>query len=32
MGRHNRRFVVEHYDWERVIDRLEKVYGGIPSA
>lgn len=32
MERHNRRFVVEHYDWERVIDRLETVYGGVLSA
>jgi glycosyltransferase involved in cell wall biosynthesis len=32
MGRHNRRFVVEHYDWECVIDRLEKVYGGVLSV
>ena len=32
MGRHNRRFVVEHYDWECVIDRLEKVYGDVLAA
>lgn len=32
MGRHNRRFVAEHYDWECVIDRLEKVYGSVLSA
>jgi L-malate glycosyltransferase len=32
MGRHNRCFAVEHYDWEGVIDRLEKVYGGVLSA
>jgi glycosyltransferase involved in cell wall biosynthesis len=32
MGRHNRRFAVEHYDWECVIDRLETIYGGVLSA
>jgi L-malate glycosyltransferase len=31
MGRHNRRFVVEHYDWECAIDRLEKVYSCVLS-
>ncbi|MGA9725754.1 MAG: glycosyltransferase family 4 protein [Candidatus Binatus sp.] len=32
MGRHNRRFAVENYDWEYVIDRLEKVYDSVLSA
>ncbi len=32
MGRHNRRFALEHYDWECVIDRLEKVYGDVLST
>jgi glycosyltransferase involved in cell wall biosynthesis len=31
MGRYNRRFVVENYDWECVIDRLETVYSDVLS-